>query len=257
MCELFAVSAKKKIKLNFYLEEFFKHSVEHSSGWGLIAFDAEDVKVEKDDQRALDSHFLKEKLSKDVVSSDYFAHIRRATVGEISIKNNHPFVKKDALNQDWYLMHNGTIFESEELAKYQYQQHGTTDSERILFFLIDKVNELIHRGGRQLTLEEKCDIMNYLVLELSAGNKLNLIVYDGEYYYIHKNQEETLYYKEMDQTTIFSTTALDDEKWEEVPMNQLQVYKEGVCIYRGTVHQNTYIYDEGHYKYLYMSYASM
>lgn len=257
MCELFAVSAINKIKLNNLLKEFFKHSVEHPNGWGMVALDDEIKAIEKEEKRAIDSKYLEEKLSNDIISSGFFAHIRRATIGEISIKNNHPFVEKDHLNNEWYLMHNGTIFDSEELGKYQSKQNGTTDSERILFWIVDKINEAIKENNRPLLAEEKFEIMDRIVLNLSKGNKLNLIVFDGEYYYIHKNQEGTLFVKEKDGASIFSTTPLDDEQWTEVPLNQLHVYREGQPVYRGTVHQNTYIYDEAQYTYLFMAYANM
>ena len=257
MCELFAVSSMNKIKLNTLLKEFFKHSVEHPSGWGMVALDNAIKTIEKEEKRAIDSKYLEERLSNDIISSGFFAHIRRATIGEINIKNNHPFVEKDCLNNQWILMHNGTIFDSDELGKYLSKQNGTTDSERILLHIVDKINEAIKKHNRPLLGEEKFEIVEKIVLKLSKGNKLNLIVFDGQYYYIHENQEGTLFVKEKEGASIFSTTPLDEEQWTEVPLNQLLVYQKGQLVYQGTVHQNTYIYDEAQYKYLFMAYANM
>ena len=161
------------------------------------------------------------------------------------------------MDNQWFLMHNGTIFDSDELSKYLSRQEGTTDSERILLHIVDKINEAIKKHNRPLLGEEKFEIVEKIVFKLSKGNKLNLIVFDGQYYYIHKNQEGTLFVKEKDGASIFSSTPLDEKQWAEVPQNQLLVYEKGQLVYQGTVHRNTYIYDEAQYKYLFMAYANM
>ncbi|MCR5529980.1 MAG: class II glutamine amidotransferase [Saccharofermentans sp.] len=46
----------------------------------------------------------------------------------------------------WTLAHNGTIFEGDLLNRY-YIQNGTTDSERILLYLIDQIDSHIQYGS--------------------------------------------------------------------------------------------------------------
>lgn len=256
MCELFAVSLKRKINLNSYLKEFYSHSNEHPCGWGMVNLDEAVPQIEKEAKKAIESDYLKTRLQEDISSANFLAHIRKATIGDIDISNNHPFVKTDKSGRTWIQIHNGTIFESKEVNRFQKVQEGTTDSERILLYIVDEMNQFIENHGA-LSEEERFYILNQAILKITPGNKVNLIIYDGENYYVHKNHEGSLFVKKCEEGSIFSTTPLDDEEWEAVPMNCLQMYREGELIREGTVHENTYIYIEEQYKYLYMAYASM
>ena len=122
MCELFGISANRKVKLDGFLKRFFDHSEEHPNGWGIAFLDHQNVSVEKEPVRARDSLYLRNRLSGRIESSKMMAHIRKATIGEISFDNTHPFVKRDESGRMWVLVHNGTIFESKELSPYQYKQ---------------------------------------------------------------------------------------------------------------------------------------
>ena len=51
MCELFGISANRKININDQLKVFFNHSVEHRNGWGLAFLDDDSVSIEKEPQR--------------------------------------------------------------------------------------------------------------------------------------------------------------------------------------------------------------
>lgn len=256
MCELFAVSSGHDIQLNSYLQEFFSHCNEHPNGWGIADLDPNHMLIEKEAIKATDSKNLRRMLMEDIASRNFLAHIRRATIGDINVRNNHPFAKRDISGREWVLIHNGTIFESAEVNAYQKMQCGTTDSERILLYIVDQMDKAIQNKG-EVSDEERFQIIDEIVVKITPGNKVNLIVFDGDNYYIHKNQEDTLFVKKKDGAAIFSTVPLDDEKWDEVPMNQLQRYQYGALMQTGTIHQNTYIYIEEQYKYLYMDYAHM
>lgn len=256
MCELFAISSRKKVNLNNLLKEFFSHSIEHSCGWGMIDFDDDCPRIQKEAIKAIESDYLKGILGHAIVSSSLMAHIRKATVGTIEINNNHPFSKKDISGRMWILIHNGTIFESDVINRFQKYQIGTTDSERILLYIVDEMNSYIENHG-VLSSKERFLVLDRMMQKITPGNKVNLILYDEENYYIHKNHEGTLFVKRNEDTAIFSTTPLDEDTWEAVPMNCLQMYKDGELLEQGTVHGNTYIYNEEHYKHLYMAYSNL
>ena len=140
MCELFGVSANRKIKVNSLLKEFFSHSSEHPNGWGIAVFDGNNVSIEREPVKAGNSLYLRNRLTARFEVSNMLAHIRRATVGTEMYTNTHPFSKTDESGRTWTLIHNGTIFESPQLSPYQYKQEGTTDSERILLYIVEHVN---------------------------------------------------------------------------------------------------------------------
>ena len=141
MCELFGVTANRRVKINELLKRFFEHSCDHRNGWGLAFLDDNSVSIEKEPIRASDSLYLKNRLTGRIETARCMAHIRKATIGDVNFSNTHPFSKRDESGRIWVLVHNGTIFESPVLSAYQYKQEGTTDSERILLYIVDQVNK--------------------------------------------------------------------------------------------------------------------
>lgn len=251
MCELLAVSSKKRKDVKHLLKTFFSHGDQNPDGWGLATWDDNgEVLLVKEPINASRSEIVSDILKSKCVCRGLFAHIRKATIGHVEYLNTHPFEKKDADGTNWVLAHNGTIFESSELDSYFRLQEGTTDSERILLYLLDKVEGIEDE-------KKRFDKIDEIVVRLSDKNKLNLLLFDGTNVYVHKNEENTLYQKSEDGNTIFSTRPLDDGNWIPVPMNQLQVYRDGRMIYSGTVHDHTYVFDEEHMRMLYLAYSEL
>ena len=111
--------------------------------------------------------------------------------------------------------------------------------------------------GKPLDAKERMDLIDEIIHKLAPGNKLNLMIDDGEYFYVHKNEEKTLHIKKEEGCAIFSTQALTDEGWEEFPQNRLMVYKDGELVYQGKKHDGTYVMDEEEMKLLFMAYAGL
>ena len=257
MCELFGVTANRKIKINSLLKTFFEHSVEHRNGWGLAFLDDNFVSVEKEPVRAIDSQYLKSRLTGRIETSRFIAHIRRATIGDVNFDNTHPFTKRDEAGRVWVLAHNGTIFESPVIDSYHEIQTGTTDSERILLYIVDQVNKHYIREQNSFDANERIRLVEQLIEKLAPENKLNLMLYDGDYFYVHKNEEGTLYKSEKPGSVIFSTHPLRPSGWEEVPQNTLFVYKDGELIHTGKQHSYSYVHDEEKMKLVFLNYSGL
>ena len=140
MCEIFGITAYRKVRANELLREFFSHSSEHRDGWGLVGFDDGYPSVEKEPVTAKDSAYLKARLAGEISAAHMAAHIRRATCGTQEYENTHPFVRRDAYGRAWTLVHNGHIFEAPVLRQYLDVQKGATDSERILCYIADEAS---------------------------------------------------------------------------------------------------------------------
>lgn len=239
MCELFGANLVNEISINGMLAEFFSHSIMHPHGWGLATFQKNNPKptIIKEPIRAIDSKVLKQRLLKEINNYVVLGHIRYATIGKIKCENCHPYTYKDKFNRQWTLIHNGTIYSGTQLLPYTNIQKGSSDSERILLYLIDKINQKECPPNAY----ERFRILNNLVCDLSYRNKLNLIIYDGEQLYIHTNMKGTLHQKERNGNIFFSTVPLDNDDWSAVPMTTLLVYKKGLLIYRGRNHRNEFI----------------
>lgn len=257
MCELLGVSAKRKINMNGLFRTFFGHSEEHKNGWGLALFDGDDYSIDKEPVKALDSDLLKSILNKSVDTSRCIAHIRKATIGDMNNDNTHPFLRKDSSGRSWVFAHNGTIFESEYLIPYQYVQVGSTDSERILLYLLDELNGRISEKGAPLEKEERIEVVESVIKRIILGNKLNIMLYDGELLYVHKNEEGTLYEKDSENGVILATVPLEKDGWREFPQNRLVVYNNGEIVYTGEKHNCTYVYDEEEMKLLFLAYSGL
>ncbi len=104
MCELFGICSSKPFEANELLESFYNHSVEHKDGWGLAVFRRGAVSMEKEPVKAIDSLYLRQRLSCRVEGSNLLAHIRLATIGQINYSNCHPFIWDDESGRTWTLM---------------------------------------------------------------------------------------------------------------------------------------------------------
>ena len=257
MCELFGITANRRVKINELLKKFFEHSVEHKNGWGLAFLDDNSVSIEKEPVRAVDSLYLRNRLTGRIETSRCMAHIRKATVGDVSFSNTHPFVKRDESGRTWVMVHNGTIFDAPVLRAYQYEQEGTTDSERILLYIVDQMNKHYVQELNSFDVNERIGLIDRIVRKLAPENKLNLMLYDGDYFYVHVNDPGTLYKSERAGSVIFSTHPLQNEGWEEVPLNCLQVYLNGERVYMGAQHEYTYVHDEEKMKLQFLSYSGL
>jgi glutamine amidotransferase len=205
--------------------------------------------IDKEPIKATCSEHLKDILSHPVVGKNVFAHIRLATVGEIISPNCHPFTEADDNNRSWMLIHNGTIFDYPKLDEYKDKESGDTDSERILLYIIDKINEFEKSKGSVSTIKERFNILTEIVEDLSRNNKLNLMIYDGDLTYIHSNMRNSLYYLKDDESFLVATTPLtDDENWKPVELNKLFGLIDGNIIFESAEHENEFILTEEHEK---------
>ncbi|OWT32764.1 class II glutamine amidotransferase [Methanobrevibacter sp. 87.7] len=241
MCELFGYSSSKPFAVNDYLKDFYSHCNCHPHGWGLALLDSQNYSIYKEPINARRSLKLKKILDNPIMNKNVFAHIRFATIGNLTLSNCHPFYKKDDSGRMWTLIHNGTIFDSSDLCKYAMVQEGTTDSERILLYIVDEINKREYEKGESLSIKERFNLISNLVNNLSFNNKLDLMLFDGEYFYVHMNCKDSLHYLKSDSSIMFSTKPLNNGHWEDVPLNTLLCYKDGNLVFKSKPHNNEYI----------------
>ncbi len=245
MCELYSFSGRRAQNLTPYLLQFFSHGKNNPHGWGIADINRPgDIHIETEAVRSDKSRLLPHIIKNQRPSKLLMAHIRYGTVGGAKAVNCHPFIFSDYSATRWVFMHNGTIFHSSVLGKYQKQQHGTTDSERIILYLIDSLNKAYTARENILKEEIRKNIVEKIILELSAGNKLNLILSDGKRLYVHTNMKNTLFCKNKYDGIHFATVPLDDDNWLPVELNRLLIYENGKLIYRSEAHSNEYFYEK-------------
>ena len=194
MCEMLGISARRRLPANAILREFFSHAEQHPHGWGLARFSEHGVpSVEKEPVKATASVYLKHRLDWPIEERTLLAHIRLATVGTMEYANCHPFVCEDNRGRIWTLVHNGTVFNGNILNGYMGIQFGDTDSERVLIHLVEQINLEQIRLHRALSEQERFSALSEAIADLADGNKLNLLIFDGEVMYAHTNFRDSLH----------------------------------------------------------------
>lgn len=241
MCELFGISTKTPVDVQNYLKTFYSHSNKHPHGWGLMRENGGKAEIFKEPVCATGSRILNGVIEKTEPQTNLLAHIRLATVGSIKHENCHPYTGFDMSGRRWTLIHNGTIYSGIQLTRYLQEQTGDTDSERIFLYLIDEINRETILNDAPLSADKRCRLIDRIARQLSPRNKLNLMIYDGELLYVHKNMKDTLMYKKIEEGIVISTQALDEGEWEQFPMTQTIAFKDGNQIYEGNVHGNEFI----------------
>lgn len=256
MCELFGFSSRSSLELNGLLEEFFSHSLEHPNGWGMAFFYGDAVSLEKQPEAAHKSKYLKQRLQFKIETKAMIAHIRLATKGDLNYENTHPFVLRDKSERAWTLAHNGTIFACDLLSPFTYSQKGQTDSERILAYIIARIDSELEEK-KELSKQERCQLIEEILGQITPGNKVNLLLFDGELMYVHTNYQNSLYTCQKGEGIVISTRPLDHHIWKPVPMNRLIAYQEGKQIYEGADHKNEFFETEETMRLLFLDFANL
>lgn len=117
-------------------------SARHPDGWGVAYYIDDSPHVTKSSSTALDDALFR-RVSGVVSSQTVLAHIRKATVGNKTVLNCHPFQ-----HGRWVFAHNGDIpefdrcrdaLEAEIAPRLRRFILGDTDSERIFFLFLTRL----------------------------------------------------------------------------------------------------------------------
>ena len=225
MCEIFAISSKKRVEAQPLLREFFSDSVEHPHGWGLAWRDMGSFRLYKEPVTAVESAYLDYLLGLDIKPHLLIAHIRNATRGIVSYANCHPFLLADATGREWVFSHNGTILDEEALGPKRPAE-GDTDSEQIALALVERID-----AAASASFDERFAVLERAMAELSPNNKLNLVFSDGETLYLHTNTIQPTLYARREE----GSRPIGDS-WEELERCTLFAFRDGELIAQGEPH---------------------
>ncbi|MDR3304528.1 MAG: class II glutamine amidotransferase [Clostridiales Family XIII bacterium] len=269
MCQLFAVTGRRPVQVNEEVKYFLQNSFIHKHGWGYSDFTGGKTFVKRETTPAYESEFAKKLLAAPLLLQSAMFHIRYATVGAVEHENTHPLTAMDLMGRQWTIIHNGTVFNFDKLDKYFYKQNGTTDTERLLLYLVERVNQKSVDSHRPLTDEERFRVVDKVLRAVAEGNKLNVVLYDSEVMYVHANsrtgsrvlgesgKNDFLYELEAEDARFFSTVPLDGRAWAPVRLNTLLAYKDGALTQAGAAHDFEYIESDEDIRYLYRGFSAL
>lgn len=186
-----------------------RQSERHPDGWG-VAYYVEGVPHVVKSVSSAVSDSLFQRVSGVVASETVVAHLRKATVGQLSILNSHPFQYGS-----WVFAHNGQIpnFDAHREAVaarispiFRRFVLGDTDSEVIFYLLLSKMAQRfdIHRKGAPLgelsaalreAVEEIQQVTGYDCYTRAKDEEfyLSFLVTNGQVMVAHQGGKE-LYY---------------------------------------------------------------
>ena len=145
MCRVFGCVAAEPVSIRHELLEaenpLIRQSVEHDSGWGMAVYERADggePDVLRFPQAAhVDGYF---RDATDRRGRIFNVHVRRATMGGLTLENTHPFVLDGRV-----FGHNGVVGDlgrlEAELGDVRSELLGTTDSERLFAFITRRIRD--------------------------------------------------------------------------------------------------------------------
>jgi predicted glutamine amidotransferase len=192
MCELFAMSAKYPSTVRLSLEEFSRHgglSGPHKDGWGIAWYDERDVRLVKEAFPAADSPCVRFIQSNPFVSPFVISHVRKATRGEVALRNCQPFVRE--LGGVWHsFAHNGDLAGIERDPHWRseaYRPVGETDSERAFCALLERLRPLWLAAGPP-DVAARLRVVAAFAAELRGLGPANFLYCDGDALFAHADR---------------------------------------------------------------------
>jgi glutamine amidotransferase len=118
----------------------------HSDGWGIAFFESDGDQPGRaarhfvDKESAATSPIAHMLRSYPIKSHNVVAHVRKATVGAVSLENCHPFVR-ELWGRYWVFAHNGDLKDFAPLLHGSFRPVGTTDSELAFCWMLQEMNK--------------------------------------------------------------------------------------------------------------------
>jgi predicted glutamine amidotransferase len=174
MCRLFGFRSIIKSQVHQSLvsadNALLRQSERNPDGWGVAYFIAGAPHLVKSVSSAIDDHLFR-RVSGVVSSETVLAHIRKATTGNLSILNTHPFQYGR-----WVFAHNGNI-KGFEAVRAQIEAKiapslapfvlGETDSELLFYLVLTHISRRVELHGEEVTAQSVVEAVRDAVKDIT------------------------------------------------------------------------------------------
>ncbi len=255
MCELFGFSSKFPATVRFSLERFLKNAGDRNpDGWG-IAFNASDgMRVERAVDPAPHCPLSRRLAAEGVVTDTLISHVRKATVGGVSLRNTHPFECTTGGHRHLFAF-NGNVpaVLATKCPGNRCPSRGDTDAEHALCLLLAlpgfaeerqplRLAHTLRRFGMELATMGPANFLYYRdgVIYAFASRRTH---HDGVHppglwsLQRHCRQSPPVLASAMlevepgaeleQQVCLLASIPLSDEPWQPLQQNELVVMQEG------------------------------
>jgi len=214
MCRVFGAVGDRPFNVSDELvagsNPLIRQSEEHDSGWGMACYPATDGTPPKLARFPFAAHTDPNfDAVTDWQGRIFNVHVRRATLGGLSLENTHPFTRGP-----FSFGHNGTVLNYRELTDSAMGKPcGETDSEHLFINLMhDYRPEDPVASFRRLVTQ---------VVRTSDFSGLNFLFSDGKKLYAYCLGIFELFWITRSGITMVASERLTAEPWQQVSQNVL------------------------------------
>lgn len=216
MCRVLGCVAREPVSIRHELlaaeNPFIRQSEEHDSGWGMAVYgrgEGETPDCVRLPQAAhTDGDFL---TATDLRGRLFNAHVRRATIGGLSVENTHPFCLGA-----YSFSHNGTVLHARRLIERGVQPPaGETDSEALFNFLMHDFDPGDPIAGLRRLVTT--------AIRRSPFSALNFLFCDGERLYAYRLGVFELHWLHRGEELFVASERVTEEPWHSVQQDVLLV----------------------------------
>jgi predicted glutamine amidotransferase len=216
MCRVFGCVASEPVSVRNELLEaenpMIRQSEEHDSGWGMAVYEraegAEPRVVRFPHAAHADGEF---RGSTGLRGRIFNVHVRRATMGGLTMENTHPF----CLGSNSF-GHNGTVLEFGRLLEQGVAKPvGQTDSEHVFNLLMQRFDPADVIGSLRSTMRK--------VVDCSQFSGLNFLFSDGERLYAYRLGIFELHWLARPGQLLVASEKVTGEAWHTVRQDCLLV----------------------------------
>ena len=255
MCQLLGMNCNVPTDICFSFEGFQARGGKtdiHSDGWGIGFFEGNGSRLFLDVKPSCQSPIADLVRHYPIHSLNAIAHIRKATHGEVNLKNTHPF-QRELWGSYWIFAHNGELKDFKPKLSGRFQPVGNTDSEMAFCYLMDS---LVNRfSSSRPTLRQIYAVLFNASQEISKFGMFNYLLSDGTVFFAHCttslhyiireapfskahliDEDVSIDFSEVttpeDRVTVIASEPLtDNEEWTKFASNELILFKDGLPLY--------------------------
>ena len=250
MCQLLGMNCNTPTDVTFSFAGFAQRggrTDHHADGWGIAFFEGRGARLFVDPGAAAESPVAELIRRYPIKSRNVISHIRKATVGAVTLENCHPFVR-ELWGRYWVFAHNGDLKDYAPRLHGQFRPVGSTDSEQAFCWLMQ---ELAQAHASVPPVQELTATLRELVPQVARHGTFNMLLSNGEALWAHgstklcyivrqhpfasarlADEELAVNFAEHttpdDRVAVVATTPLTrDEQWTPFEPGELKVFVDG------------------------------
>ncbi|MDO5687037.1 MAG: class II glutamine amidotransferase [Neisseria sp.] len=255
MCQLLGMNCNVPTDIVFSFEGFRRRggvTDHHADGFGIAFFEERGVRLFQDNTACATSPVADLVRDYPISSKNVLAHIRKATQGQVSLANTHPFMR-EMWGQYWLFAHNGNLKNFTPPQGEYYRPVGNTDSEAAFCFILEALRR---KFATPPSVEAVFAEVARLCHELRAFGLLNFMLSNGEWLLVHcgsllhyivrRAPFGTAHLADDDVEIDFSAVTTPDDRvavvatlpltnnehWEQLAVNELALFQNGEVLLR-------------------------